>query len=252
MATRAVRKPMSQSTKDKIGAAHRGRKHSQAFCEAMSKARLGRPMPRHIIELAIKANTGRPRSDETKAKISAAQMGRKIPAHVIAKVSAALRGKKKGPYSPEHCAAISAAKKGRPQTEAHREANRVARTGARASAEAKAKLSAARYREWESGRRNVNQSNKYTSLAQALHCHLSSFGVDATPEVRFGRFTVDLYDSANHVAYEADGEYWHNKTESVRPGYHARRDAYLSEKCGLRVVRFTDKEIKVLGQMEAR
>lgn len=54
-------------------------------------------------------NTGRPCSEEKKAKIRAA-----------------LRGRKLGPYPPERGAAISAAKKGKPMTEAQHRAHQAA------------------------------------------------------------------------------------------------------------------------------
>lgn len=38
----------------------------------------------------------------------------------------------------------------------------------------------------------------------------------------------------------------HAKNEVARPGYHAERDAYLLREFGLKVVHFTDVEIKSL------
>ncbi len=107
-------------------------------------------------------------------------------------------------------------------------------------------------RAWEEGRRDVNRSYRYTSLAQALHAYLASTGLTLKPEVRFGRFTVDLYDRVHHIAYEADGKYWHDKNEAARPGYHANRDAYLLERFGLSVVHFTESEIHAVAKPKRR
>jgi len=58
-------------------------------------------------------------------------------------------------------------------------------------------------------------------------------------EVPFGRYSVDLYYYRNHVAYEADGFYWHkDKTEQ-----DAYRDQVLKEKYGLKVVRYSESKI---------
>ena len=64
--------------------------------------------------------------------------------------------------------------------------------------------------------------------------------------MRFGRFTVDLYDRAHHIAYEADGAYWHGLHDAKHPGSAADRDAYLIQYFGLKVVHFTDTEITAL------
>ena len=63
------------------------------------------------------------------------------------------------------------------------------------------------------------------------------------PEVRtqepFGCYHVDAYlPPPYHLAFEADGEYWHR-----HPKRDAARDAYLLRKFGLPVVRLTGSEI---------
>jgi very-short-patch-repair endonuclease len=242
---------VSAETRAKIGAAHRGRKHTPEFCLAMSLARRGRPMLEHVRLGLIAANTGRPHSDETKAKISAAHKGRKQTPEAIAKMSAARRGVKRGPYSPEHCAAIGAANKGKRRTPEQNEANRSARIGFVPSMETRAKISNRLRREWESGVRSVVVSKQYTPLAQSLQRNLAAFGIEVEPEVRFGPYTVDLYDARGHVAYEADGEHWHRKTEQQRPGNRAKRDAYLSGQFGLTVIHFTGTEIRSMSIEEA-
>jgi very-short-patch-repair endonuclease len=123
------------------------------------------------------------------------------------------------------------------------------RCGAVLSSEHRSHISDGLKRAYRDGRRVpvVPHVNRYTKLAQALHTHLSSQGLALEPEVRFGRYTVDLYDRINHVAYEADGAYWHAKNERTRPGYHTRRDEYLASRHGLIVVHFTDREIANLS-----
>lgn len=242
---------VSAETRAKIGAAHRGRKHTPEFCKAMADARRGKPMLEHVRLGLIAANTGRVCSEETRAKISAAHKGRKLSHEHVAKMSATKRGRKLGPYPPERGAAISAAKKGKRQTAAHIEANRRARTGATLSDSTKALLSEARRREWANGTRMVNAPHQYTSLAQSLQRNLAACGIEVEPEVRFGRYTVDLYDSVGHVAYEADGEHWHRKTEQQRPGNRMRRDAYLSGQFGLAVIHYTGTEIRSMSIEEA-
>lgn len=227
-------------------------------------------------------------SEETKAKIGAANRGKKRSAEFRAQMSIARLGKRRGPR-PEVGPAISAAKKGKPQTAAHREANRRAHLGqivtekhrAKLSAalkgrkrppfsdewrkhignagigrvhsiETRAKRSASLRRAWEEGRHPVNKSYRYTSLAQQLHQALESqTGVTLEPEVRFGRFTVDLYDRENHVAYEADGTYWHQRNESKYPGYHQKRDEYLAERFGLTIRHYTEHDIAALRRKGA-
>jgi len=61
--------------------------------------------------------------------------------------------------------------------------------------------------------------------------------------VRFGRYEVDAYlPPPYHLAFEADGTYWHN-----RPGdreANERRDAELLLEFNLPVVRLTEEELK--------
>lgn len=123
------------------------------------------------------------------------------------------------------------------------------RSGAKQSAETRAKISASLKLAYSHERRVavVRPKHRYTSLAKRLQAWLSGFGVVTQPEVRFGRYLVDLYDQANHVAYEADGAYWHDKVEAERPGYYARRDQYLASRFNLKVVRFSDAQIDAMS-----
>jgi very-short-patch-repair endonuclease len=57
-------------------------------------------------------------------------------------------------------------------------------------------------------------------------------------EKPFGRYRVDAYiPPPYHLAYEADGEHWHDAAKD------AIRDKYLLEQFNLPVIRFTGKEL---------
>ena len=73
-----------------------------------------------------------------------------------------------------------------------------------------------------------------------IEVFLSEFKI-VIPEQSFGKYTVDAYLPEEHLAFEADGSYWHN-----RPGVNLRdkkRDAYLLSEFGLPIVRLTEDEI---------
>ena len=95
----------SEETRAKIGAAHKGKKHSA----------------------------------ESKAKMSAAKKGRKLSAEHKAKIGAAKKGRK---LSAEHKAKMSKAKKGRKHSAESKAKMSKAKKGKKTSAETKAKLSA--------------------------------------------------------------------------------------------------------------
>ena len=60
-------------------------------------------------------------------------------------------------------------------------------------------------------------------------------------EKRFKRYVVDAYlPPPYHLAFEADGEYWHR----MRPEHDVRRDAYLLEQFNLVVIRLSEKELR--------
>jgi very-short-patch-repair endonuclease len=228
------RRPMSPATKEKIGAAHRGKVHTAQARENMSAAHAGKSSGPHSAATRALLSvllTGKKRTPEQKAAQSARMKGRRPSADMLAAAIAATKGKRRPRFSDEWRRKISAAGIGR-----------------EVSLETRRKKSESAKRAWEQGLWDVRIPQRYTSLAQSLHRTLSATGLTLEPEVRFGRFTVDLYDRENHVAYEADGQFWHDKTERSRPGYHAERDAYLQSVFGLRVVHFTDKEIALLAR----
>ncbi len=64
-------------------------------------------------------------------------------------------------------------------------------------------------------------------------------------EVTFGRYRVDAYLPDYHVAFEADGTYWHGNPESQ--ARDAKRDAYLLDEFNLPVVRLTQDELSAMS-----
>jgi group I intron endonuclease len=86
----------SPEIRAKNAAEHRGKRASLETRRKMSVTRRGRKMPVGFADQVRRWMTGRIVSEETKQKISEVQ-----------------RGKKRGPYSPERCAAVSAGCMGR-------------------------------------------------------------------------------------------------------------------------------------------
>lgn len=109
------RHTISDETRAKIGAAHKGKPKSEAHRAAISAARKGKPL-----------------SEATRAAQKAAVTGRKRSQESIEKWRAAVTGTKRGPHTAEAKAKISAAKKGSPSH----------MTGKKHTPEAKAKMSA--------------------------------------------------------------------------------------------------------------
>jgi len=90
------RAPMSQEIKDKISESKRGKKLSAEHRTKISESNIGRTC-----------------SDKTKNKLRKAHSGKKLSEEHKRKLSLAKKGIKRGPYSSEHCAAISASKTGK-------------------------------------------------------------------------------------------------------------------------------------------
>jgi very-short-patch-repair endonuclease len=229
---RGTRGPLSSETKAKISAANRGCKHSAESRAHMSLAHRGkrRPLSPETIAKISASNTGKIRSAEARAHLSASQTGKTLSFEHREKCAAALRGRSRPPFSEEWRRRIGQAGIGRI-----------------ASAETRAKRSESLKRAWGEGRHSINKSYRYTSLAQRLRAILEgTLGISLEPEIRFGRFSADLYDRANHVAYEADGRYWHDRNEAAHPGYHAERDGYLRDRFGLPVIRYNELDIRAM------
>jgi very-short-patch-repair endonuclease len=94
----------------------------------------------------------------------------------------------------------------------------------------------------------TKRTYRLTELCLDLAAHLLVAGHELVAEVQFGKYRVDLYDPVRHVAFEADGDYWH--AMPGRAEYDARRDAELLRRFGLSVVRFSEHEIKGFAQTQ--
>lgn len=78
-----------------------------------------------------------------------------------------------------------------------------------------------------------------TMPEKALYALVAGAYPDAVQEQRFGRWVVDVYVPSVHMAFEADGDYWHRNSGAK----DSARDAALRERFALPVVRFTEHEL---------
>lgn len=84
-----------------------------------------------------------------------------------------------------------------------------------------------------------------TSLEQTLLTVFLADFPEVIPGKQFGPYRVDAYlPPPYHIAFEADGEYWHQRVEERDPGHDQRRDAYLLETYGLPVIRLTEGDLQ--------
>jgi len=100
------KKPLSDSTKKKIGDAHRGRKHSDEFKEKISKSKLGTKISDETKRKMSKAHKGIPKpplSEEHKRKLRIAHKGKTLSESAKKKVSDALKGVPKKKIKCPHC-----------------------------------------------------------------------------------------------------------------------------------------------------
>ncbi len=79
-----------------------------------------------------------------------------------------------------------------------------------------------------------------TKIEKALHACLRNMAIDFVPEMKFGRFSIDIAFPALKLAVEADGTYWHSTPKQKVAD--ARKDAKLAE-AGWTLLRFTEDEI---------
>ena len=197
---------------------------------------------------------------ETKAKMSVA--------HRLRWQDADYRSKNHGnsgiPHSSETRAAIGASLKGRPLSEKHRAALSVAKSGnhlserQRASIRTAARRSDVRQRLSASAHKHIEGDFPNCKCIHHVRVHAPSVSKlsltmirvllaefpEVIPEKRFGPYRVDAYlPPPYHLAFEADGEYWHRRTECERPGYYAQRDAYLLVHFSLPVVHLSERDI---------
>ena len=115
----------SQETRAKIAAAGRGRSLSADHRARLSEvAKLRDISHLHGPESRAKVGEklrGRPRTDAIKNILSAKRRGMKFPPEWCAAISAAQRGVKRGPFTDEHRANLTASKTGVPLSQAHRQ-----------------------------------------------------------------------------------------------------------------------------------
>lgn len=114
--------------------------------------------------------------------------------------------------------------------------------------EAKARMSESARRRWDNlqgeawDRQMAHLKNiqRPTSIENILVDILLCDFPEVLREEPFGRYTVDAYlPHPYHLAFEADGVYWHRDRER-----DVRRDKILLEEHGLIVIRFSERELK--------
>jgi very-short-patch-repair endonuclease len=91
---------------------------------------------------------------------------------------------------------------------------------------------------------NLVQQNKkgLNKLELAGRKILQNLGIKFNEQVlMFNKFLVDVLIKDKPIIIQWDGEYWHNKPK--RKQLDESQDAYLN-KCGYKVLRFTDREIR--------
>lgn len=88
-----------------------------------------------------------------------------------------------------------------------------------------------------------------TAIERILTVFLVNAGFRVEPQRQFGRAVVDAYLPEYHLAFEADGVYWHNLPN--RAEMDARRDARLLTDFGLPVVRLTEAELHAIDRQQS-
>jgi len=255
-------KLMSEEHCQKLSDSHKnlagnfmGKRHSEESCRKMSESHIGKPSSRlgiplteeqkRRISVTMKAKgiapslearqksasltRGVPRSVLVKSKIGSANLGHIVTERTREEISKAKIGVS---HPPEFGKAISERMRG----------SKHPMWGKKASEETRKKLSVSHmgYIPSEITREKIaeaaaRQFSAYpfprTKLEVALYWLLATAGYCYSPQKQFGRYVVDAYLPIENLAFEADGEYWHN-----RPGAKERdskRDQYLKSKFGL-------------------
>lgn len=90
--------------------------------------------------------------------------------------------------------------------------------------------------------RLAQRGRRVTRIHKALQAFLQRAGFNVVIDAPFGRYQVDCYVPDYHLAFEADGDYWHSLPD-VRER-DARRDIALLQNFNLPTVRFSETEIK--------
>ena len=171
---------------------------------------------------------GTPRTKETKEKIKLSLLGKKRPP---------LKEETKRKMSEKRTQYLSD-----PNI---REQIRQKAIGRKHTEKSKLKMSIKR-------RKHLDTHLNCSCITQASPSNLSKKMIDKYlfefPEViaekRFGRFYIDAYiPHPYHLAFEADGKYWHRLHEKENPGFYQRRDIELLSRYNLPVIRLSENEI---------
>lgn len=186
----------------------------------MSAAQKGKkrtPEQRANTSIALK---GRKLSPESIEKIRLGNLGKVMSLESRQKMSLARKGRS---FSLEHCRRISVALKGKAKSLQHYRSRWTPEAN-----EQQGRMMAEFFQSWPRPR---------TVLERALYRLLEVAGLDYIPEKRFGRYIVDAYLPTEHIAFEADGVFWHQNKEREQ-----KRDGYLSHFI-LAVVHLDDNDL---------
>jgi len=140
-------------------------------------------------------------------------------------------------HRPESRLKMSLFRKGKPLSEK----NRLGIKAAHNSPEVRARQSFSHKLHAENPPPNcgcgIHKINSPTRLERILGSLLGEFP-EAVFQKQFSYYVVDYYlPPPYHLAFEADGAYWHDTKKD------ARRDKILLRKFGLPVIRFTEREL---------
>ena len=186
------------------------------------------------------ANLGKRLSPETRAKMSDSRMGHTVSPETRAKIGMAneraLRGRN---LTEEHRANISSSLIGNTRTRGHKHTVEARANMSVGSSEHVARCQGA------CNSVGCSPPRSPTHIEDVLIKLLAEF-----PEVRreehFGSYWVDVYlPPPYHLAFEADGDYWH-KIGSDQSKHDAKRDAYLLREHDLPVIRLTERQLMAM------
>lgn len=176
---------------------------------------------------------GKTHTEESKSKISATKTGTKLSEEHKSKISESLLGNQRTlgyKHTDEAKRKIGEAGIGRIKTPEGR-----ARIGA---------ASKKRFRE----QGMPFQLTKSTKIELVLRKIVENAGLKFIPNCKFDLFEVDVYIPKYHLAFEADGEFWHN--QPGRPEKDAQRDKELLENFHLPVIRVSEDKLKQINKRD--
>ena len=152
----------------------------------------------------------------------------------------------------EHSAKIAVGMRGRKQSPAHIRNRRLVDRYIPWSSERKARQSAVIKRhaglDIECNCYVHSHNCKVSGLTWLLAEALNKMGFKVQPEANFGRRSIDVLLVDEWLAFEADGNYWHELNENQIPGYHEIRDNELLETWNLPTIRLTEQEVRDLAK----